>query len=361
MAGNILQEKLQEISRQVQQGGQPTETVRALLSWYWDSQRRGRWIVRAIRNELDRLKLDTQPNFEWAYIDGPVTFVPKAPPPPQTVPESATPVETEASHGVEVLVADAVLAAQRVFEDPTYRIGKLASANRRPVWVAPDATVSEAITIMLANDFSQLPVMTSEREVKGLISWKSLGSRLSLGQKCQFVRECMDSYYEMSAETSLFYAIEQIVRFECILVRDPTQKITGIVTASDLGIQFGQLSEPFLLLGEIENHIRDIIDNKFAPEELAAVRDPGDSSRDIQDVTDLTFGEYLRLLEDPARWEKLGITIHRTTFTRDLDEIRRIRNDVMHFDPDGIAEAALATLRRFVQFLQRFRQLSSKD
>ncbi len=35
-----------------------------------------------------------------------------------------------------------------------------------------------------------------------------------------------------------------------------------------------------------------------------------------------------------------------------MEEIRRIRNDVMHFDPDGIEEEDLGRLRDFAQFLR---------
>jgi hypothetical protein len=45
---------------------------------------------------------------------------------------------------------------------------------------------------------------------------------------------------------------------------------------------------------------------------------------------------------------------------KELDEVRRIRNDVMHFDPDGIGDGDLAVLRKFVLFLRRLRELSSK-
>ena len=58
--------------------------------------------------------------------------------------------------------------------DPTYRISKLAAANKRPISVSPDTNKREAITHMLTNDFSQLPVMTSDREVKVVISWMSM-------------------------------------------------------------------------------------------------------------------------------------------------------------------------------------------
>ncbi len=354
-----IPEPLKEIAEQVHQGGQPTATLRTLLSWY-GAQRRGGWRVKKIREALDELKIKTNPDLEWAYIDGDVMFLPKND--METSAAHSIPQVVEADLKVEsVLVqTDHVEVVAGVAIDPTFRIGRLASANRRPVSVTPEDTVSQAITIMLKNDFSQLPVMSSDRDVKGLISWKSLGSRLSLGCSCRFVREAKDRHYEVDADASLFGAISSVVEHECVLVRDSSEKISGIVTTSDLSVQFGQLGEPFLLLGEIENQIRNMISGKFAREELTTVRNPNDTSREISDPSDLTLGELLWLLADPKRWEKLGLKIDRKLFVNDLDDIRKIRNDVMHFDPDGIGEDDLAKLRTFVHFLRRLRWMGPK-
>ena len=65
------------------------------------------------------------------------------------------------------------------------------------------------------------------------------------------------------------------------------------------------------------------------------------------------FGEYKRLLEKEGNWEKLRLMIDRKIFCADLDAIRKIRNDVMHFDPDGVAEDDLKNLCDFAKFLQQ--------
>ena len=100
------------------------------------------------------------------------------------------------------------------------------------------------------------------------------------------------------------------------------------MTTSDLSIQFRQLGEPFLLLGEIESHIRELVAGKFTKGELQEARDPEDSTRKVEDVADFTLGEYLKLLENPKKWGKIGIKIDRQTFVKYLTEICRIRNDV---------------------------------
>jgi hypothetical protein len=182
---------------------------------------------------------------------------------------------------------------------------------------------------MLQHDYSQLPVTTTVRDVKGILSWKSLGSRLVLGKKCEKVRECMKPPAEVPVDASLFQAIRQIVEHECVLVRDETRKLTGIVTTADLSLQFRDLGEPFLLLGQIESHVRNLIADKYHKAELIEACDPSDAGRQIEDVSDLTLGEYIRLLENPKRWEKLGVPIDRKTFTDELKRVGRIRNDVI--------------------------------
>jgi len=78
----------------------------------------------------------------------------------------------------------------------------------------------------------------------------------------------------------------------------------------------------------------------------------------VDGVSDLTFGEYVRLLENEQRWNKLGVQIDRGKFNEQLGRIRDIRNDVMHFDPDGIGDADLDELRRFSGFLDRLEKLT---
>jgi CBS domain-containing protein len=241
--------------------------------------------------------------------------------------------------------------------DPTYRISKLAAANNTPISVRPTTTKREAVTLMMANDFSQLPVMTTEREVKGVISWASIGPRLALGKDGDLVQDLMDAHSEVRADLSIFQAIPSIVQQGYVLVRGPDNRITGIVTSSDLSLQFQQLAEPFLLLGEIENHIRLILVDKFSDEDLAAIQDPSDQQREVTSVADLTFGDYVRLLESDDRFDKINVPVDRKTFCKQLDEVRRIRNDVMHFDPDGILPSDLTRLREFANFLQRLKTI----
>jgi len=296
---------------------------------------------------LEHAGLRTDPDFEAVYIDSLVQFV-RTRAEPVTLPgQRAEPAAEPAQP------AATPLALHPAYQDPTYRISKLAAANKPVVFIAPDATLCEAVTLMLANDFSQLPVMTTEREVKGVISWQSIGSRLALGRTDGFVREFMEQAQEIDSQASLFAAIPAIIAHQYVLVRGPDRRVVGIVTASDLSLQFQQLAEPFLLLAEIENHLRRMLAAHLSQEDLREASDPADQTRQVTSVSDLTFGEYVRLMENERVWTKVGLPVDRTTFVRLLARVRDVRNDVMHFDPDGIPPHDMDSLRDFARFLQR--------
>jgi len=65
----------------------------------------------------------------------------------------------------------------------------------------------------------------------------------------------------------------------------------------------------------------------------------------------------VRLLQNPATWTKMDLSIDREELTKLLDGVRLIRNDVMHFDPDPMTPKELGTLKRAVRFLQKLYEL----
>lgn len=331
----------------------PSVTVREFLSWF-GAHRRGYWIVDQIRQFLNEFGIATEPDFRGAYIDSLISFrAVERKSEHQIIDEDVESESVEIAEVNRVVELDSAMPSQ----DPTYRIGKLAAANRKPLSVKPDALLSEAATMMMVNDFSQMPVMTTERDVKGVISWSSIAQRMSLNVLATKVRDLMDSHNEVASDASLFQAIPAIVQHQYVLVRAKDEKIAGIVTASDLSLQFQQLAEPFLLLGEVENHVRGIIRNYFPKDELVSAVDDRDPGRGINNESDLSLGEYIRLLENREHWERIGMPIDRAYFCNQLHEIRHIRNSVMHFDPDGVEDDRLEILRDFVRYLRRLHSM----
>ncbi len=331
-------------------------SVRTLLNWFQGSQRRGWWVVKSIRNELEKNQLETFPDFNSAYIDSLIEFR-------KIVPIS----KKEASKKAEELadkqpenIANKSIDETLNIDDPTYRISRLAAANKDLISVKPDSELSEVLTLMMTFDFSQIPVMQqAKRDLKGVISWRSIGQKLSVGNSPTKARDLMEPNFQLiSSETSLFKALPVIIEHDYVLVENKSNEICGIITASDLSLQFKQLTEPFLLVAEIENHIRQIL-TKLEKDDLEKGKDERDTDRKIETVADLTFGEYLRLCQNPSTWTKLSLTIDRKKFCEYLENIKDIRNSIMHFDPDGLENTSIDTLRNFVRLLQTLRDLKA--
>lgn len=327
-------------------------TVREFLLWY-GAERRGHNVVSRIRADLDEHGVSTVPDFEGSWIDGTISFrnltedMPRA---EDRAPEDEIPEIEAEGVGLEPEMADDPEPVW-VENDPSHQISKLAAANQGVTSVNPNDTLARAITIMMMHDFSQLPVMTGDRNVRGLVSWRSIGHHLSLNRDGNEARHAMIPAEEIRHDTSIFDVMGLVAIHDYVLVRDATERVAGIVTAADLSQQFRNLSEPFLLLSEIENHVRNIIGTKFSLAELTAAKDPADV-REIQGVADLTFGEYVRLMENPDRWDQLDLAIDRAYFCERLEFVRQVRNDVMHFDPDGIKPDQVRGLREFGRALR---------
>src|SRR6266545_4164512 len=205
--------------------GEPPErvSVRTLLEWF-DSQRRGSTVVWWIRQTLAKHGLKTVPDFNSVYIDAPVSIVLLT---PNEEPGFDSEGSAKSSTGTE---EDGTTPIERAITDPTYRIGRLRTANIPLVSVKPDTSIKEAVTLMLLHDFSQLPVMQNERDIKGVVSWRSIGKRMALGLKCETARDSMESHHEVPSDASLLTAIDEIVRNEYVLIRSEQNVITGIVT-----------------------------------------------------------------------------------------------------------------------------------
>lgn len=349
---------LARIAEEVTNGKSPAPvTTREFLSWF-DAQRRGYWIVRSIRRDLEKAGLQTVPDFESNFIDAPLELRRVMAINSETTASPAD-VKVGTNDTPELSTEVSVANPEWARKDPTYRISKLGPANQPVISVKPDATLAEVTALLLLRNFSQLPVMTNEREVKGVITWTSIGSRLALANAGTHARDFMEAHHEIRSHFSIFDSIPIIVTHQYVLIRGEDNRITGIITASDLSEQFRLLAEPFLLLGEIENHLRSMIADRFSIADLTDARDPNGGERQIQSPANLAFGEYVRLLEKPDRWKQFGLAIDRASFCKDLDNIRQIRNDVMHFDPDGVPPKELGNLRDFTRFLNQIQSIIS--
>lgn len=246
------------------------------------------------------------------------------------------------------------VATTKVPEDPIKRVQFMQAANNKPIYVDKNAPLIHAITLMQQNDYSQLPVVSSnERNLCGYISWATIGAARQKKKDSELVKDYMDeNVCSISKNMSLLDAINITAKNEFVVVIDDDKTMQGIITTADIASEFLSItqSEAFILLGQIERQIRIILRNgEILLEDIKKVCQ--EEEREVKSIDDLTFGEYLRLIENDKNWQKLGLNTDRKDFIAALNEVRKIRNDVMHFDPDGIDSCAVSTLRNVARYL----------
>lgn len=280
--------------------------------------RRGKYVTQKINSELESRRLLSEPPIERADYYGTVIIHDprdKVAPGPVGFPISAL------SQNEDDLVS----------APPTERIGKIK-------------------TLMLMNDYSQIPIIDGKNLV-GSVTWKSIAQKSDLHVDDEARKAMSSGGHVAESSDDLFELVPRIIAEEFIYFRDNRRQIKGIVTASDLAQTFQETTGHFLRIGEIENRLRALID-KLPLIVIEEKANPGITRKNgIKGARDLTFGEYIRILEDKEIWESLKIPYDRVICVKHLIAIKDVRNDVMHFnsgnviDADGDIEKSLNWLR----------------
>ncbi len=164
---------------------------------------------------------------------------------------------------------------------------------------------------MMTHGFSQLPVMVSNRRVKGVFSWKSLAHRLTFEKRPVTVKEAMETAVIIGTRRSLFEAARIVADSDYVLIQDEDGSICGILTASDLSLTFSDRSEPFLLLEQIEKQLRNRIKGKVSQDEIRAVLRFTVDAAVAGEIHRLGLGDYIRLFKQGEIWKKMGFLLTR--------------------------------------------------
>jgi hypothetical protein len=359
---------LDEVKERVLKGDKISFPVRTVLQWF-GAQRRGRNVVASVRRALDARGLATIPDFEDVWIDASVEFATRT----MTVEESSPntqvdgdstlggskPAPSQAADGGDGAPPATPPAASPPGGggprrpkpgDPVPRILHLAAANRPAPHVSPSTPVTVVLTRMMVDRINLLLVNNGPGNCSGIVTWRAIATAHALGRTPTVASDCMENVRLVEPKAALLEALPEIARIGYAVVKNAGT--LSVVTAADIIEYFRDRTEPFLLLGQIENRLRSIIDAVFSPEELQAAADPEDVDRTIEGAHNLSFGEYVRLLEREEHWTRCRPNLDRGVTIQKLRHANTIRNDVMHFDPDQLDMEALHFLQALAAFLE---------
>lgn len=313
--------------------GNPVEiSVRDLFA-LWRARSRGHRISQRIEAELANHGLTTSPSFRAVTLDAAVHLVTA---PLDTEVSGAAPADTDEAEELDVGLT----------------VGNLPSALGGVVFVAPTATFEEAITLMLLNDYSQLAVLSGAHTLRGAVTWKSIAQARHANLSASF-SDAIVRAHEARYDQELIDVLGTLEASDFVFVRDEKNSVAGIVTTADVVHAYGELATPFFLIGELDQMLRHVISHTFSLEEVTSLCD-SDGARAVRSFDDLDMGDYQRMLENPAMWSKLGWPLDRVAFVKRLDQLRDVRNDVMHFNPDPLPPDSVEKLRNILSLLRQY-------
>lgn len=208
-----------------------------------------------------------------------------------------------------------------------------------PITVSRDATVSNALEIMLENDFDQLPVV-QDGNVVGAVTYKSI-ARLAksvpdadLGDMTIMGALISPTYADKDRD--VFELFETFAVEEFVLVGD-REEMDGIITRYDVFYFLKDQFEPFIMIGDIERNLRTIFrkelpDVETRIQETFAPRADEDPSYSIpESLGHFNFEEYKRFIVVNNDALPTELQQDRDFVLKLLEGVRQNRNALFHF------------------------------
>ncbi|MEO7193444.1 MAG: CBS domain-containing protein [Pseudonocardiaceae bacterium] len=308
-------------------------TVRGLLT-YWGANRRGYRICSKIENDFVNHDLTTSPDYREVGLDAEVCL------------ERAA-VKVRQLDAGEKSGAEAVELRRTVGTVPSAS----PSASRELASVTLDAPLEEAITMMLLDDFSQLAVLAGKYKLCGAVTWKSIANARHTNPGAT-LRDARVEADLVPYDRDLIEILPLVQDRGFVFVKGATGEVDGIVATADVVDLYEEAAGPFLLIGELDRALRNIISSVFSVEEINSLCRAGVDA--ISSADEMSFDDYRRMLENPDIWAKLDWRLDRVTFVNRLVKVRDIRNDVMHFNPDPLPPATMRQLRELIKIVHRY-------
>jgi CBS domain-containing protein len=309
--------------------------------------------VHLISQTLTDAGLTTLPDFAVCGLRSNVDVVPLA-----SVPAQAAPAEAE-DEDEEALPSHAL--PQRLL------LGDIPSARRGVVCVGPGTPLAQTTFLMRTHGISQVPVTTGMAQIHGVVTWGSVAKMYEAGKPSTLDNAMeKDSLPLADARQEFFAALPVIREHGYLLVRGDDGCLLGMVTAADVTERFEGAARPFFIVGEIESLLRRCLGAALDQEAIKAVQTNKKPEHRTGQVSDLMFGDYLRLLDGDqtkqslaeradANWEALKWpNMPREQFIGRLKRVKDIRNRIAHFDEKPLPEQMLDELTTFAKVLREF-------
>ncbi|WP_434440263.1 CBS domain-containing protein [Lentzea sp. E54] len=303
-------------------------TVRRLLELF-GAHRKSPDVSATIELALEEKGLVARPSIMRSDADGVVVL--------ESAVDDGAPIEPEAADPVEARLIK-------------LHVGRIRSATAGVVSVRLHDPLVKARTLMLTHNFSQLAVVEEDGELRGAVSWESIG-QADMTERAVQVEDALVHVRVVEHNEDLLNQIAEIYATGYVFVRGPDRVISGIVTTADLTQQFDGVVRPFVLLEEIEQRLHRTLGVAFTVEEVAAKATPRQRQQVLNGQKPM-LGLYQQVLKDEQMWRRLRWRLDHEAFLRLFNEVREMRNSLMHFSGGALSDDELAPLHGLLRMLR---------
>jgi hypothetical protein len=226
-----------------------------------------------------------------------------------------------------------------------HRVNNVLPEDQALLCIPFDMPVAQALDLMERNNFSQIPIKAGN-EILGVFSYRYFAQKVSAftGEKIDLnqiqVGEFVDKVEFIDILDDLVKTLESLDKKDAILVGN-RKELNGVLTPIDLVRYLYRLSSPFVLLGEIEKGVRNIIRDSSTPEKLQemiqqTLSQVYQAEKMPKLLADMTFNDYVQVIGDGRTWKHFEVVfgsgdLQRKRTRVKLEQIRDLRNDTFHF------------------------------
>jgi len=240
-----------------------------------------------------------------------------------------------------------------------FPIEQLLKGKGKVECIQKDKTIRDALTQMVKNDYSQLPVVDETRNLLGIITEQSIISTYfhSMGAVSLLdltVDHCLARPVMLSPDRDIFEALDILDSVYAIVIVEGSKPV-GILTNYDTTHFFRDLSEGLILVEDIETTLRQYIKHTFTTENVmhaalmrAFKADKRDPTKPAREFEKLDFGDHIQLIITEGNWEKfVNFFEPKPLFTQLMEQVGQIRNQLAHFRGrlEPIQQSALVRAR----------------
>ena len=240
-------------------------------------------------------------------------------------------------------------------------------SNQKIAEISPDASVADALDLLTQTPYSQL-VVKEGPEVFGLFSYRSFATAVQKAGRLKRkldqlpVEDFMQRVVFASSLKSWESFMEDVARDDAVLVGSENN-LEGILTAMDFVSFLKRIAEPFVLIAEIEQALRDAMRAVATPDELKVMATRAlnqiysNPDKIPSDPDRMTFSEYVNIIGNRNNWPQFAPLFgsfgqHRYQTDEKLGEVDKLRNIVFHFRRP-LEEEDIQTLQRHRNWLRR--------